>query len=248
MQLTDRIRPGAALEDENLRAGLQERLAKLEIAAISGKSLDRIALNVGHHTWSVLAAYPWQRYNYRYGRWQADGILWRALITFDVWESYKWRPNHDSFQLLDPYSGQRIGEFISDAEFKRDGTLSHELPDVIAAPGGTLEFAGNPASIGVYRPTGGSADTVRYSCNPWGHPGNTIASLERLRTGEADELPPTYPTPDLDLLDAARVWFAQSPDKPRKKPDWKASYRAFHYRPGNGLPHFVRPRRKDAGQ
>ncbi len=248
MQLTDRIRPGAALEDENLRAGLQERLDRAESAAASGNLVDRNSLQVTRDAWSVLAAYPWQRYNYRYGRWQADIIFWRALITFDIWGSYTWRRNYDSFQLLDPYNGKRVGEFISGARFRRTGVASSNELDVITGPGGTVEFAGNPASIGAYRPAGGSADTVRYSCNPFMIPAALRDSIEQLRSGDSDRLPPTYPPPDLDLLDGARVWFTQSADKPRRKPDWKAAEQAFNYRTGNGLPHFVRPRRKDAGQ
>ncbi|WP_189082057.1 hypothetical protein [Mangrovihabitans endophyticus] len=236
MTPTDPIRPGAALNDPDLRAGLQ---ARLEVLAAAGPRAGA-ALQIARDTWSVLAAYPWQRFNYRYGRWQADVILWRALITFEAWESYRWRRDTGSFQLLNPHSGERVGEFYSREYLRSKAMPPGDEPDVVAEPGGTLEFAGDPGSVGVYRTPGGDASTLRFSWTPRLILGSLRGGIEMLRAGAADRLPPAQPPLDLDVLDGARVWFTHSPDKPPGKPDWKAAYRAHHYRPGGRQARFGR--------
>lgn len=105
MTPTDAIRPDAALNDPDLRAALAERLPTLEAAAAAGGSKAKLSLANALDTWSLLAAHPWQRYNYRYGRWQSEESLWKGLLSFGVWETYHRERNTDSFQLLDPYTG-----------------------------------------------------------------------------------------------------------------------------------------------
>jgi hypothetical protein len=238
----DPIRPDAALNDPDLRIGLQAHLDVLEAAAAAGGPAQQKALQMGRDTWSVLAAYPWQRFNYRYGRWQASIIFWRALITFDAWESYTWQRADDSFQLLDPHSGQAVGEFFSRAWLRKVSATPPNESEVLDEPGGTLDFAGDPGSLGVYRPPGGDASTLRFSWAPQLILGRLRPGIELLRSGAADRLPPAHPPVDLDVLDAARVWFTQSRDKPSGKPDWKTAYRAVHYRPGGQQPRFGRTR------
>ncbi|NJC71925.1 hypothetical protein HC031_19710 [Planosporangium thailandense] len=241
MTPTDPIRPDAALADPNLHVALAERLPALESAAAMGGPKDKAALEYALDAWSLLAAYPWQRLNYRYGRWQSEVTAWKALLTFELWESYHWERNTESFQVLDPYTGVRLGEFYAQAALRKFtwGGQPYMQPDVLAMPGGTLEFAGNPASIGVYRPVGGGADTIRLSWCPWLNSGTLREGIAALRSGSADRLPPPYQSIDLDLLDKYRAWFVDEPDKPQRKAPW--AYEARTYRPG-GPARFGRPR------
>src|SRR4051794_15877772 len=101
MTPTDAVRAGSALADPDLRAALAQRLSGLEAAAATGGSKDKDSLENVLDMWSLLAAYPWQRLNYRHGRWQSEQTFWKALITFGIWESYHWERNEDSFQVLD---------------------------------------------------------------------------------------------------------------------------------------------------
>lgn len=105
--------------------------------------------------------------------------------------------------------------------------------------GGTLEFAGDPASVGVHRPVGGAADTIRFTWNPWFNVEALRSGIEALRTGSADRLPPPYHFIDLDLLDKYRAWFVDEPDKPQRKAPYASE--VSPYRPG-GQPRFGRSR------
>jgi hypothetical protein len=219
MAPTDPIRPDSVLAtDPALAAALAGKLPLLGTAAAAGGKPEKLALANALDTWSLLAACPWQRLNYRYGRWQAEATVWKALLTFDAWESYHWARNDETFQVIDPYGGQRLGEFFTQA------------PATITAPGGSLEFAGHPGSIGAYRPAGGGADTVRLSWNPWLNNVVLREGIAALRSGAADQLPAPYQFVDLNLLDKYRRWFADQPDKPAGKAPWANEARL--YRPG----------------
>jgi hypothetical protein len=234
----DPIRPGSALTDPDLRAALAARLPELESAAATGGRSAKGVFEKALNTWSLLAAYPWRRLNYRFGRWQSETILWKGLITFELWESYHWERIEDSFQLLDPYTGDRLGEFYSHSELRRISLRKRYIePEVLIQPGGALEFVGEPGAIGAYRPLGGGADTIRYSWCPWLHSGVLGKGIEALRTGTLDRLPPPYMFIDLDLLDKYRAWFVDEPNKPQRKAPW--AYEARTYRPG-GPPRFGR--------
>jgi hypothetical protein len=230
MTPADPIRPGAALDDPNLRAALAERLPALEAAAATGGSKAKEALTNALDTWSLLAAYPWQRLSYRYGRWQSAQTFWKGLVTLGMWEAYHWARNADSFQVLDPYTGARLGELYAQSALKRRVGEPYTEPDLIQMPGGTFEFAGDPASIGVYRPVGGGADTIRLSWCQYLNVGTLRKGIDALRTGSADRLPPPYQFVDLDLLDKYRAWFVDEPDKPQRKAPWAQEVRT--YRPG----------------
>jgi hypothetical protein len=148
--------------------------------------------------------------------------VWKALITFDAWESYHWARNDETFQVIDPYEGKRLGEFAAQAK--------GPYAEVIVAPGGSLEFAGHPGSIGVYRPAGGGAETIRLSWNPWLNNVVLREGIAALRSGVADQPPPPYQFVDLDLLDKYRRWFVDQPEKPVGKAPWANEARL--YRPG----------------
>ncbi|GII23340.1 hypothetical protein [Planosporangium mesophilum] len=239
MTPTDPIRPGAALTDPNLREALAERLTRLEAAAATGGRKEKQSLEDARDTWSLLAAFPWQRLNYRYGRWQSAQTFWKAAITLGLWESYHWERTTESFQVLDPYTGARLGEFYPQSELKRRVGRPYTETDLLQMPGGTLEFAGDPASIGVYRLVGGDVDTISLSWCPWLNNVTLRKGIAMLRAGNADRLPPPYQFVDLDLLDKYRAWFADEPDKPQRKAPYASEVNP--YRPG-GYPRFGRPR------
>jgi len=173
------------------------------------------------------------------GHWASEANVWKAALTFDAWESYRWQRNEDSFQVLDPHGGARLGELYSQAKLRKLNGTPYERPEAIVAPGGTLEFAGDPATIGVYRPPGGGADTIRLSWNPYLNNEVLRDGIAALRDGSAGQLPPPYQFVDWDLLDKYRVWFADSPDKPAGKAPWASEARL--YRPG-GPPRFGKSR------
>ncbi|WP_433362619.1 hypothetical protein ACQPZX_30645 [Actinoplanes sp. CA-142083] len=232
MAPADTVRPGSALATE---PGLAAALA----AAASAGSGDRRAQADAADTYSLLAALPWQRLNYRIGHWASEANTWKALLTFDAWESYRWQRNEERFQVLDPHSGQRLGELYTQAELRRLNGSAYAAPELIVPPGGTLDFAGDPATVGVYRPPGGGADAIRFTWNPYLNNGVLRDGIKALREGTADRLPPPYQFVDWDLLDKYRVWFTESRDKPGGKAPWASEARL--YRPG-GPPRFGRSR------
>src|SRR4051795_6599250 len=120
MAPSDSIRPGSALAtDANLAAALAAELPRLQASAASGGKKEELALDNARDTWSLLAAYPWQRLNYRWGRWEAEVTFWKALITFELWESYHWARNEETFQVVDPHTGQRLGELFAQQKLRR---------------------------------------------------------------------------------------------------------------------------------
>jgi hypothetical protein len=228
----DQIRPGSALAtDPDLAGALAAALPPLEAAAAGGGKREKEALANAYDTWSLLAALPWQRVNYRWGRWQSEANTWKALITFDAWESYRWQRNDETFQVIDPHTGQRLGELYSQAKLGRMIGAPYDRPEPLVQPGGTLEFAGDPATIGVYRLPGAGAD-LRFSWNPWLNNVTLRDGIAALRSGAADRLPPPYQFVDWDLLDKYRAWFTEQPGRPSGKAPWAAEARL--YRPGGG--------------
>jgi len=231
MTPSDSIRPGSALATEaDLAAALAAELTRLQAAAASGGKKEQLALDNARDTWSLLAAYPWLRLNYRWGRWEADVTFWKALITFDLWESYRWARNTETFQVLDPHGGQRLGELLTQDRLRRFDGAPYARPEVLTQPGGSLEFAGEPGSIGVYRPPGGPADSIRFTWSPWLNNVVLREGIAALRSGAADRLPPPYQFVDHDLLDKYRAWFVDEPDKPSRKAPYANEARL--YRPG----------------
>jgi hypothetical protein len=232
----DTIRHGSALAAvPRLAAAHPPPNPPLEAAAASGGKAEKTALADAYDTYSLLAALPWHRLNYRIGHWASEANTWKALLTFDAWESYRWQRNEERFQVLDPHGGRRLGELYAQAELRRLSGKPYAAPEVIVPPGGTLEFAGDPATIGVYRPPGGEAGTIRLSWNPYLNRVVLRDGIKALREGTADRLPPPYQFVDWDLLDKYRVWFTESRDKPSGKAPWAAEARL--YRPG-GPPRF----------
>ncbi|WP_212997581.1 hypothetical protein [Winogradskya consettensis] len=187
----------------------------------------------------MLAAYPWQRLNYRFGRWQAEQTLWKGFVTFGAWETYHWESTVESFQLLDPYTGAKLGEMYSQKRLQFFKGSAYAEPDVLTPPAGAVEVAGDPRSIAAYRPAGGAADTIRISWDPYLNNVVLREGIQALRTGQSDTLPPAYLFVDLDLLDKYRAWFVDEPDKPARKAPWANDVRT--YRPG-GPPRFGRSR------
>ncbi|WP_433306264.1 hypothetical protein ACQP2F_20320 [Actinoplanes sp. CA-030573] len=226
----DPIRPGSALAtDAGLAAQLAAALPALESAAASGGKREKEALDNARDTWSLLAALPWQRLNYRWGRWQSEANPWKGVLTFDAWESYRWTRNHETFQLFDPHSGQRLGELYSQEKLGKMVGKPYDGPETLVQPGGAVEFAGNPATIGVYRLPGAGAE-IRFSWNPWLNHLALRDGIAALRSGAAGQLPPPYQFVDWDLLDKYRRWYTEQPDKPSGKAPWAAEARL--YRPG----------------
>ncbi|HEX5198786.1 hypothetical protein ACFQS1_02330 [Paractinoplanes rhizophilus] len=240
MAPADTVRPGSALAaDPGLAATLAAAIPPLQAAAASGGRDAKRALANAVDTYSLLAALPWQRMTYRIGHWASEANTWKALLTFDAWESYRWQRNEERFQVLDPHGGQRLGELYTQAELRRLNGGPYAAPEVLGPPGGTLEFAGDPATIGVYRPPGGAAGAIRLTWNPYLNHEVLRDGIKALREGAADRLPPPYQFVDWDLLDKYRVWFTESRDKPAGKAPWAAEARL--YRPG-GPPQFGKSR------
>lgn len=221
----DQVRPGSALATD---PGLATALA----GAFPRPEAGSEALRNAQDTWSLLAALPWQRFGYRWGRWQSEAVVWKALITFDAWESYAWQRNDETFQLLDPHTGKAVGELYGQDRLRKFDGRPYQRPESIIQPGGTLEFAGHPGTIGVYRLPGGGASTIRLSWNPWLNNEVLRDAIAGLRNGTADRMPPPYQFVDLDLLDKYRAWFTDAPNKPSGKAPWAAEARL--YRPGGG--------------
>jgi hypothetical protein len=164
---------------------------------------------------TLLSVHPWQRLNYRYGRWQSEGSALASMLTLTIWEGYHWETDDRSFQVLDPHTGRPLGEM-------------YRRKDVLAMPGGALEFAGDPASIGAYRPLGGGLDTISLGWCWFLNLAVLRQGVAALRAG-ADRLPPAYKKVDLEVNDRFREWFVDSPDKPgRRAPNSTA---ARVYRP-----------------
>ncbi|GAA2521364.1 hypothetical protein [Winogradskya humida] len=233
MTPADPIRPGSALTDGNLRAAKIAELDVLEAAAAGGGSKQKRILKQARDTYSLLAAYPWQRVNYRFGRWQAEQTGWKYLISLSLWDSYHWARSVDVFQLLDPYTGAPIGELSAPSfHYSMWGKPDVE-DDLLHEPGGALEIAGDPTSLVAYRPFGGSPDTIRFAKSPWSTVFPQIKAIELLRTGQADRLPPAGQPVDYAYLDMYRAWFADEPNKPARKAPWAGV--AILYRPGDRI-------------
>ncbi|AGL18955.1 hypothetical protein [Actinoplanes sp. N902-109] len=218
--IADVIRPGSVLSDPGERAGWEQHGLR------SPDSADMT---------TILAAYPWQPFPYRYGRWQAEQVAWKALVSFELWTSYKWGREESSFQVLDPRAGM---------------TVLNELtapPQLLSKPGGTVEIAGDPQTIGVYRVPGTAAD--RYWLGLSLHLDRTIQrqGVELLRQG-GDRLPPAYETVDYPRLDGGRAWYRESPQQPHRRPDWRAAENADLYRPGGVNPFTGKPVNPDGGK
>ncbi len=211
MTPVDPVRPGSALTDVNLREALLERLRGLESEAKAAGRLRGIPSHDRFQevldVWSVLAVYPWQRFNYRYGRWWPEIDFLVPLLTVTLWERHHWVKDYKAFQILDPYSGKAVAQFDT-------------LKRVLEVPGGALEFAGELGSVGVYRPLGGDLETITPTAHSWRglYPSKEIV---KLREG-ADKLPPPNPNVDLEAVVRHQAWFADSPDKPgRRAPNLK---------------------------
>jgi hypothetical protein len=202
----ERARPASALgADPGLAAVLADRILGLESAAASGGGKEREALATALDTWTILAAYPWVRLNYRHGCWESDGSWWASLLTFTIWENYHWVRTDSTFQMFDPHSGERIGEFWARPK------------GLLAMPAGTLMFAGDPETIGVYWPAGGDVDKITLG---WsfvrGSGPLRDEKVEALRHG-AERLPPAKEKIRLEINDWYRVWYVDSPEKPRQR-------------------------------
>jgi hypothetical protein len=226
----DPIRPGSALTDGNLRAAKIAELDLLEAAAAGGSSKQKRIHQRARDTYSLLAAYPWQRVNYRFGRWQAEQTFWKGLVSLGLWDSYHWARSVDRFQVLDPYNGAPIGELSAPSYLYSKHGAPFTESDLLHEPGGTLEIAGEPGSVVAYRPMNGAPDTIRYTTNAWITFVSQAKAFELLRTGQADRLPsPEHPV-DYAYLDNFRAWFVDEPNKPARKAPWAGNARL--YRPG----------------
>lgn len=146
---------------------------------------DRRAAN------AILQGNAWQEYGYKFGYWQYQGPLWSIPLLMSKntwWRSYK------RFQLIDLKTGKPVGEM-----WARDRNLIglHRM----RRHSGTLEFAGNPALVGVYRLSGHKRVVFthsRYSRHRWAAkearsmttgPDPSRGFVEKVRKDRLRELP-----------------------------------------------------------
>lgn len=143
---------------------------------------------------NVLAAFSWQEYGYKYGRWR------RVEPLFDLgFPRYKWSKTYDTFQLIDRASGRSVGELLA------AGTK-------LAKYGGSVWFAGDPAIAGVCSPTPDDAGPNWLVISAFVDQRAAIEQLDQLRPGVAMWLPPG-PVGCLAESPEAQ-WVADHPDKP----------------------------------
>jgi hypothetical protein len=146
---------------------------------------------------NVLAAFTWQEYGYKYGRWQRVGAL------FDLgFPRYKWSKTYDTFQLVDRASGRVVGEFLA----ARTKLAKYE---------GTVWFAGDPVIAGVCSPTPDDAGPNWLVISAFADQRAATEQLDQVRPGAAMWLPPAPGGRLADSSDAP--WVADHPDKPAKR-------------------------------
>lgn len=145
---------------------------------------------------NVIATFPWQEYDYKYGRWQ------RVRALLELGERYKWSKTYDTFQLVDRVSGRAVGEFLA-ARVK------------LAKYGGTVWFAGDPAVAGVCSPTPDDAAPNWLVISAFADQRAAAEQLDQLRPGVAMWLPPGPADRLADSPDM--LWVADHPDKPGRR-------------------------------
>lgn len=145
----------------------------------------------------LLATFPWREYSYKYGRWQPVEQWWDPHGLLPM----KWGRTYDTFQLLDPNSGQPIGELRSRGKLSR--------------PAGRLWFAGDPRVAGVYTPAGdGTRDrwlvTSRFVSEK--------QAREAAPTMRPSEIPAIDPGPYRERMSEKKwPWVVDQPTKPTEQ-------------------------------
>lgn len=145
---------------------------------------------------NVLACYPWQEYDYKYGRWQRV----RALFDLGV-PRFRWKKTYDTFQLAERGTGRVVGEFVA-ADVK------------LAKDSGTVWFAGDPAIAGVCSPAPDDAVPTWLVVSAFADRRAATEQVDQLRPGGALWLP-VAPTGRLTESSNA-PWVADHPHKPAK--------------------------------
>jgi hypothetical protein len=144
----------------------------------------------------ILSVYPWQEYPYRYGRWQ------RTQRIIDLgFPSFKWARTYDTFQLLDPTTGRPVAELTA-----TDFTLP--------APAGTLRFAGDPHTAGVYTPPGGTTADLRLALSAFADQDTAFAEALHIRPGSTATHGSERFNQQLLADDDRRPWIADQPTPP----------------------------------
>lgn len=181
------IAPGAALADPEL-----QRVIQLRCERNRGRA-EALALR------NILAHYPWTNYHYKYGRWESVNKL------FDFgYPRYKWSKTFHVFRLIDPATGQPVGEMVA-----RGG---------LTAPSGTLRFAGEPSFAGAYIATPGDPAAVHFTWSSFVKGRATVEAAQRLRPGQVPMSERAAQRAWMAPEPARGPWIADHPDKPQQKP------------------------------
>jgi hypothetical protein len=170
--------PGAALADPELRATLGGWRGKADEAAVIR---------------TVLTRFPWQEYQYKYGRWQ-----WVDRLFDFGFPLKKWARTYDTVLLLDPVSAQPAGELNAERLKLRKYS-------------GTVRFAGDPRVGGVLSAAG---TDLQLAVTQFVSRGEAVGQLRVLRPGAAP--PPEFTRYLRERPDENRPWVADQPAKPRK--------------------------------
>ena len=119
---------------------------------------------------SVLEGHAWKVYGYKFGQWRYERPFWTQPIVFlNGW--WRW---FDTFQLIDLTTGRPIGEMVAR---NRTPWGTHRMRKF----SGTVEFAGDPAFLGVYR-TPGDTHCV-FTHTRWGKYRSAAQAAREMNTG-----------------------------------------------------------------
>lgn len=120
---------------------------------------------------NVLAGHAWKTYGYKFGQWRHERPLWTAPLIF-LGDWWRW---FDTFQLIDLHTGEPVGEMVARNRIRWG---SHRMRKF----SGTVEFAGDPVYLGVYRMPGDSHSVFTHT--KWGNYRSAVEVTSHMRTGE----------------------------------------------------------------
>lgn len=123
---------------------------------------------------SILDGYSWTSYGYKFGRWEWSGTLW--TVFFSGRDGFK--QTFRVFQLVDLRTGQPVGEMVAR---NRNPLGMHRMRKF----SGTVEFAGDPALVGVYRMPGDRHAVFTHTV--WGPYRKAARAARQMRTGAAPD-------------------------------------------------------------
>lgn len=121
---------------------------------------------------NVLEGHAWRTYGYKFGQWRFERPFWAVPLVF-LGDWWRW---FDTFQVIDLKTGKPVGEMVA-----RNRTLwgLHRMRKF----SGTVEFAGDPAFIGVYRMPDDSH--CAFTHTKWGKYRSAVEATREMRTGDS---------------------------------------------------------------